>query len=225
MHKLMGSILFGFCILADISYGQSTRTLDSFASLRAEILTRIGNANSRVWLATNFLTDGEIVTGLYVAKFRHVDVNVLLGSAKAHHFTSRLRYLQDQNIPVSLRPRSFFPAEETVALFDRTLLFVESDLDYTNKLRRITIRETNDLGDFETKFLNAATGEDRQIPRARPTINAGRASGTGYIYSPPANTGGAYRYQNVRERRPAGVPDKLPRIPIWQKKPSSDDQE
>ena len=63
---------------------------DSFASARSDLLSRIGGASKRIWISSNFLTDAEIVSSLYIAQYRKVQISVLIGKDKASHILSRL---------------------------------------------------------------------------------------------------------------------------------------
>src|SRR5688572_28404829 len=84
----------------------SVISFTTFAELRAYMLDAISGASKRIWLTTDYLTDGEIVSALYVARYRKLDVQVLFGRAKANFYMSRLAYLKNQNIPVFLQPPS-----------------------------------------------------------------------------------------------------------------------
>src|SRR4051812_1521271 len=66
------------------------RRFESFSDLRNEVLDYISGATQRIWLVTPYLTDGEIVSALYVAQYRKLDVKVLLGRGKANSYMSRL---------------------------------------------------------------------------------------------------------------------------------------
>src|SRR5262249_22068141 len=68
---------------AQVSEPQSSKEdirvsdFDSFGKLRLEVLNLIGQSKTRIWLTTDYLTDGEIVSALFVARYRKLDVKVL----------------------------------------------------------------------------------------------------------------------------------------------------
>jgi hypothetical protein len=80
---------------------------DSFSKMRFEVLNLVGAAKTRIWLVTDYLTDGEVVSALFLARYRKLDVKVLLGKKKAYSYMSRLGYLRQQNIPVYIKPNNF----------------------------------------------------------------------------------------------------------------------
>src|SRR5690348_2584680 len=79
--------------LAESETAPTTKRYETFSDLRADVLDLISAATQRLWLTTDYLTDGEIVSALYIAQYRKLDVKVLLGRAKANVYMSRLNYL------------------------------------------------------------------------------------------------------------------------------------
>ena len=55
------------------------KNTNNFEELREEVLQIISKSQKRIWLTSDFLTDGDIVTALYFAKVRKPHVFVLLG--------------------------------------------------------------------------------------------------------------------------------------------------
>jgi|GEM_PF-5227655 len=206
-----------------------TRRMESFADLRNEVLNAIGGATSRIWLASDFLSDGEIVSALYVAQYRKVGVQVLLGRAKSNSYMSRLNYLKAQNIPVFLKPPSMRRGPATALLTDNSLITVNGELDFLARNRRfdLTVGTVEEAKSFEGEFAAAvqqaiparaaamplvgkAKNEGRYVPQPR-TSQAGSTEGSGGIFQD-----GVYRYGQARQPRPNGVSEKLPRATILQ---------
>ena len=164
-----------------------------FSGLRSEVLSMIGGATKRVWIATDFLTDGEIVSSLYIAQYRKVQINVLLGRDRATNILSRLSYLKQVNIPVALRPRGFYSKSPTILLVDDNLISLNANLDYMTKLPkfRMAALSPDDVGAFESAFQAAASNT---APDARPLPQVGRAGGRqsrakqGSAYNAPIQT-------------------------------------
>ena len=202
-----------------------TKAFDSFADLRNELLNDMGGATKRIWIVTDFFTDGELVSALYVAQYRKLDVQVLLGRAKANHYMSRLNYLKNQNIPVFLKPDSLKPGRPTAILCDDKLLLVDGELDFLAKYKKYTV-ETQE-GDAADRFAAAfAAGANLKVPAvARQMPLVGRGVAKGRVYSPGSAGGaamsaptysapheaGVYFYDHKRAPKPAGVPAKLPK--------------
>lgn len=196
------------------------QTFDSFAELRAATLEAISGASSRIWLTSDYLTDGEIVTALYVAQYRKLDVKVLLGRGKANSYMSRLSYLKNQNVPVFLKPDTFKPSHATMMLADDQLLRIDGELDFLSKYKKYNVSTgtADDATKFATAFASAADLKVPAVPHKVPLVGkatSGNNNGKGIIYQPTtpkySQGDGAYIYEKKREPRPAGVPEKLPK--------------
>lgn len=204
------------------------KAFSSFADLRAEVLDVIGAATGRIWLVTDYLTDGETVSALYIAQYRKLDVKVLLGRGKANHYMSRLNYLKNQNIPVYLKPDGFkVPGGgATAVIADGTLLTVDGELDFLAKYRKFNLAYGT-AGEAQAAAQAFATALDMKVPavpNATPLVGKPNPNGSIYAAPPVANfsgtdTSGAFRYDRKAEKRPEGVADKLPRSPKWQQQP------
>jgi hypothetical protein len=196
----------------------ASRSFDGFSALRHAVLEAIAGARQRIWLTTDFLTDGEIVTALYLAQYRKLDVKVLLGRWKAQHTLSRLNYLKQQKVPVFLRPDGFKPGQPTALLTDDALLYVDGELDSQARARRFTLiqgtLETTQR--FASDFAAAANLQVPAVSRATPMVGrahtGGRTHDGGGVssYNRPT-TDGAYRYESKAQPRPDGVSAKLPK--------------
>lgn len=218
---------------------------DSFANLRNEVLTAIGGATQRIMLTTDFLSDGEIVTALYIAQYRKISVTVLLGKAKANSYMSRLNYLKAQNIPVFIKPARFSPSAPTIMLVDQNLYIVNGELDFLAKYRSFEIRygSEQEKEQYMKSFADATQQAIPAIPHQTPMVGRPNLSRRAPAYSPskPAGNidgvedsqaiqaggqqeGDSFRYFNDPKARPANVPDKLPKTTIWQKKAREADQ-
>jgi hypothetical protein len=194
------------------------RSFDGFSALRHVVLEAIAGARQRIWLTTDFLSDGEIVTALYLAQYRKLDVKVLLGRWKAQHTLSRLNYLKQQKVPVFLRPDTFKPGQPTAVLADDALLYVDGELDSQARARRFTLTQATleATQRFAGDFAAAANLEVPAVSRAMPMVGrahtGGRTHDGGGVSSYNKYTSdGAYRYDRKAEPRPDGVSAKLPK--------------
>jgi hypothetical protein len=215
------------------------QTFTSFSELRAEVLNLIGATSKRLWLTTDYLTDGEIVTALYVAQYRKIDVRVLLGRAKASSYMSRLSYLKNQNIQVFLRPDGFKPQTATTILSDDKLIEIDGELDFMSKYKRfnLTLAEPTSAQAYATAFGTAAAQQIPANQRAMPLVGRQRTSWPSAADSPAAATPpvksrlpaaephsdssdeqAAYIYNRKPMPRPDGVATKLPKDLKWRQK-------
>lgn len=203
---------------SEVAPARTPAPLDAYPALRHTMMETISMARQRLWLATDFISDGDVVTGLYLAQYRKLEVRVLLGRAKANSPLSRLSYLKNQKIPVNLMPAGFKSPAPTALLADDTLYFADSDLDSYAPVRKVRVSRASP--DETKKFLAQFEGAASLgiAAEARPLPLVGKPSPRGKVYGSegesPYNTpqgGDTYRYGRKPHPRPPGVPDKLPR--------------
>lgn len=202
------------------------KSYDSFSALRSDILDFISGATSRVWMHSDYLTDGEIVTSLFVAKYRKIDVQVLLGRQKANAYMSRLNYLKNQNITVYLKPDSFKTPAVTAILSDNELVLIDGELDFMSRYKRFNVyRATEEQTKaYEAAFASAANLElpavANKVPLVGKPSSATNTSNYKPVYSGDSakkESSGAYTYGRGGHARPDNVPTKLPRETKWQR--------
>jgi hypothetical protein len=198
-----------------------------YTELRSSVLNLIAGASQRVWLVSEFLSDSEIVSSIFVAQFRKLDVQVVLGAAKAGDALSRASFLMNQRIPTFMRPRAWSLPSDSALLTDEQLVWINGSFDPYSARRefRISIASDAERQNFEQSFL-AAIGQ-RLTPQVKSLPNVGRAPRN--FVAPPSTTSmrdsgsassGAYNYNRSRHdrRAPQGVATQLPRETISQKK-------
>ncbi len=206
--------------------------------MRNAVLDAMAGATKRIWLNTDYLTDGEIVSALYVAQYRKLEVMVLLGRSKANNYMSRLNYLKNQNIAVYLKPDSFKTTRPTALLCDDKLYYLDGELDFMAKVKKYTLEvpSADEKEHFQAAFAGAANLKVPAVARALPlvgranpqnrtTSSAGASPQANPRYLPrPAPTyshedgTGAYTYDRHQSPRPEGVPAKLPKALKWEQK-------
>lgn len=212
----------------------------SFSELKNTVISKISGAKARVWLTSDYLTDGDVVGALHLAKYRKIDVKVLLGRRKANAYMSRLRFLKEQNIPTAIKPSGFPITSGSAILSDDQLYLINGDLDFrTNQNNfKVTPGSSADTATYTRAFdlaIHGKFGRGNFQATATPVPQVGerRPAQRGRLapYSPgtsaskwqqpsrpkqPANTNGAYRYSNQGNARPEGIPNRLPKVLKWQ---------
>ena len=211
----------------------------NFSELKNSVVSKISAASERVWLSTDFLTDGDVVGALHLAKYRRVDVQVLLGRSKANAYMSRLGFLKNQEISTWIKPKNFMPSVQSAILSDNQLFLVDGDLDFMTNRHNFVLRIATpaQAQEFGSAFQSAvAEGLDVK-PAPVPAVGRkGSSSGRGgRAYVPPTatdapstpktpakNTNTAtnspdqtYNYGRDRHSRPQGIPQKLPKALKW----------
>ncbi|MCX6126747.1 MAG: hypothetical protein NTV34_18610 [Proteobacteria bacterium] len=167
----------------------SVRNLDGFPATRAEVLSLIGGATQTIRIVTDFLSDGEIASALYIAKYRKVNVQVLLGAPRATSVLSRLNFLKEQSISVWLRPRTLAPSYPTVIVVDQAIYTLNADLDYQARHRKFTLTRLPDnlVKNFEDDFQKAANTGISPTPKPLPLVGRPGGSGRQRVHNAPYN--------------------------------------
>ena len=209
-----------------LSQDDETRVIEGFSDFRQEVTSILSGATQRLWIVTDYLTDGDIVSALYIAKYRKIDVAVLLGRAKANAYMSRLSYLKAQNIPVFLKPDKWKLRAQTAILADDSLFFAEGDLDFLTRVKEFKTHAASDIEKdaFVTAFTEAITlklpATARQIPlvgrqpRMHPQPGVRLAPPKPHEPKTPDPLG-VYHYKRTADPRPADVPSRLPKGLKW----------
>jgi hypothetical protein len=232
---VLGLFLKPAILLGDES--TTAKSLKGYGSFRDFLLSEMAKAQRRVWLYTEYLSDGDISSSLFLAKYRKLDVQVLLGSQKAQKYMSRLSNLKANQIDVFLKPKNFRIDDHTVMLIDDRLLRVNHDLDFMTTAQEFVVNfgQTQDSYEFSRKFSLAMEQKKPAIPKPLPAV--GRAhSGPSEVYSPPSRgndsqksddntpknlapeSSEAYHYKRIKEKKPPEVPDRLPKVLKYQER-------
>lgn len=227
------SLFVAFSTLLPIGsiHAQTHEQYKDFAALRGRVLNLIGSAKQRIWLSTDYLTDGEIVSALFLAKYRKLDVKVLLDRRKLHAYMSRLRFLKKQSIPVFLKPRNFPMKSPTLLLTDNDLFQINGDLNFLVRNKSFTLRRSrsDERSVFISEFSKAIRKAMQAVAKPVPLVGKARHNSDGSPrkgysgYRAPrvyrGETDGSYNYDIAprQHKAPRGVPSKLPQKTIRQK--------
>ncbi|MBC7660594.1 MAG: hypothetical protein H7249_12930 [Chitinophagaceae bacterium] len=191
--------------------GFNFKATANFDDLRHNILDLIGSGRKRVWLLTDYLSDGEIASALFLAKYRNLDVKVYLGRDQLSASGSRLPYLRGQGVPTFLRPRTGYTTP-TLLFVDQKLYGVTRDL---NALQRLGSAELIQASPADVK---AFVSWLKSVMEA-PEIAYPKAFKNGRTPKEPfqGDSEGSYNYdrRGPRTKAPEGVLRELPRIPKW----------
>ncbi len=211
--------------------GFSLKNTANFDELRHNVLELIGSSKRRVWLITDYLTDGDVVSALFLAKYRKVDVKVFLGRTKQNQYLSRLSYLKSQNIPVFTRPEHGFVAP-TLVFVDQKLYTINRDLNSLARIGQAQIAQASpaDVKNFVSWFRDALEYPEAAVMRPELQVGRSRSRPAESRRSSAADEGtpvskyngeddGSYNYDrsSLSRRAPEGIPTKLPKVPVWQK--------
>ena len=224
-YVAISTCIFGQAAAAE---GANEKSLSNYGALREEILNAIGASKQRVWIATNFLTDGEIVTALFLAKYRKIDTKVMVDSSRVNHYMSRVSDLKRNNIPVFLLPDHFAYAKDTYILTDNKGYKIDADLNHaqTKSIYLMTSLPANESARFAVTFEKALDSSKAVVVKPVPLVGKAGGRGRGSAYRPNGDAkkpkDGSYNYDTMssagKGKIPAGIAKKLPKDTIYQKR-------
>lgn len=213
--------------IQDQTQNYKVADFSSYKQMKNSLLDIIGSAKNRVWLYTDYLTDGEIVTSLYIAKYRKIDVAVVLGPEKVYGYMSRINYLKSHKIPVFLY-RGPNDSKTSRVLVDTKLYRIDSDLNFLTKINKIHIyregqKQLNQFVEMVTKSKSSKISIQKQyrapVRKSNTVHRANRLSKPRYRYTTPpgADATSTFTYSGKYQPPPEGIPLKLPKVPVFRK--------
>ncbi|MBC7532794.1 MAG: hypothetical protein H7318_14570 [Oligoflexus sp.] len=191
--------------------GFNFKSTANFDDLRHNILELIGTGRKRVWLLTDYMSDGEIASTLFLAKYRNLDVKVYLGRDQLNVSGSRLSYLRGQSVPTYLRPRTGYTTP-TLLFVDSRLYGITRDMNTLQRLGTAEIVQASpaDVKAFVSWLKDVMENPEIAYPKA---FKSGRTPKEPF----QGDSEGSYNYdrRSNRQKAPDGVTRELPRIPKW----------
>ena len=204
------------------SPGPASFQFRHFKELQAHILNIIGSAQKSVVLITDFLTDGEISSALYLAKYRKIKVEVFLGSNRVNKYLSRVNFLKQQGIKVSLRPQLPL-SDPSLLLVDHQLYRITRDLDVLRpEVSGQLVLASPKLTNLMVRSLSNPKNNVKITTRPYPKVGRARNHYRQKRWTKPytGSNDGSYNYDRARiQKRPENVPTDLPKIPKYQQEP------
>lgn len=155
--KFFVNLLFLTAALqSSIAFSQARR-LSDYAQLKQALLAELASAKERIWIAGAYMNDGDVASAIYVAKYRKLNVQVLLHPARANSYMSSLRFFKRNNIAVFLQPMSFKMPAPSSWLVDQNLITVDGDLDFLAPRRSYNLNKQSGAPatSFEKEYLSA----------------------------------------------------------------------
>ncbi len=210
--------------------------MNRYEDFRDCLLQKISSAKRRVWLSTPYLTDGEVLASLHIARYRKLDVRVFLDKRKANAYMSRLRNLNAQNIPAFAQNQSLSQEGRTRLVADDQSFQANRDLNF---MLNTGPHDFSLLGEEETEQTIqtleelSANAQQRLVAQAGWTIpdrppRPSRQRGFGAAWQDPGSgepvravldASGAYNYDASSQRQgpPPGTATRLPKELLHEK--------
>lgn len=209
--------------------GPNLKQTANFDDLRHNVLNLLSSGKKRIWLLTDYLTDGDVVSALFLAKYRKLDVKVFLGQSHLNSYMSRLNYLKAQNVPVFERPEHGYIAP-TILLIDQRLFTINRDLNALARSGTAQISQASpaEVTTFVAWFKDVVDNPISVEPKPLPAVGRSRnpkgprswqPSPSSSVSSYQGESDGSYNYDRsgLSRRAPEGLATKLPRTLRWQK--------
>lgn len=161
-----------------------SQSFDGYPATRVELLNLVSRTKKSLRIVTDFFSDGEMASSLFIAQYRKVDVKVMLGQGRANQIFSRLGFLKEQGIPVWMRPKGFYSESTTLIAADGVLYTLNADLDSSARHRKFTLTsiEGKAAQVFKDAFDVASIGGI--VPQARRLPQVGRSRPDARVYRP-----------------------------------------
>ena len=219
--KRFASVAFFICLLTltNTNLVNANESFDKYEGLSHRVMSILGNAKQRVWLRTTYLTDGDVVMGLNMAKFRGLDVRVVLHSKKLKHYMSRYTTLRKQRIPTKVSGGEW--RHKTNILVDDKLYNIQAPMDYRSGVRYIRLKSQTGkpVSLFKDEFAKISKigsfigSKSTPKLKSKPIVSKPIIRKTKVDGKPSKKV---YTYSNKKEKAPRGLPTKLPRKTKWQ---------
>ena len=174
----------------------------------------IGRGSAKVWLATRMLSDSAISTSLYLSRYRGAQVAVLLSQKFKTHYLSQWAVLRKNNIPVVTVDDGFFKNWSSMIIVDGAVWTSEIPLVRYYKSRTYELvkedqsKTTLVMRHFKKRFFAKSIhqlkkGKKIILPKNRDVDEWNGFQG--------------YQYSRKWEKKPRGLPGRLPRMTKWKK--------
>lgn len=102
-------------------WSHSGDTFATYGVFKDKLAEAMRSARTKIFVASQFLSDGDIATALFAAKLRGVRVLVLLDKRESVHFLSRHEYLTRNGVPTFIKPLASLQMEglSTIAIDEK----------------------------------------------------------------------------------------------------------
>jgi hypothetical protein len=217
-----------------VSKANTFEKSQDFYHLRKQIIELLSSAKTQIILVSDFLTDGNIATALYLAKYRNLSVKVFLARPYITRYLSRYDYLKNQGVTVYIRPKSFPFKAKTILKVDNNLYEINRDLDVlkskTSGSLKLIAKKWNGYFDQSINKAIQAKGnvnlpQRQNKPTASKQNSETKSSANQVSKDYAREPSGAYNYdngQNKKKKAPYGIAKKLPKLPVYLKKKVAD---
>jgi hypothetical protein len=214
------NIIVAFSLLCAAEAYSETRVFKKYSDQRAALLERIASSKQRIILSTSYLTDGDVASALYLAKYRKLNVQVRLGAKQQNGYMSRMSFLRQQQINVSVDSRRDDEQYPTRLVADEKIFFYGSDLNFMTAATSFAevLGTPEDLKSFLSQFEGSSAAE---VPSSEAKGHNDRSAAQ---RPTDAASGGNDVFRYDRQQRSSvnsDMPKQLPRTPLYLRRQQS----
>ncbi len=205
------------------------KKFSNYKELKIHLIELISSATKRIYISTDLFADPDLASSLFVAKFKKIDVIVLLDPQQSSNYRSKVSFFLDNGIPVYSRAKSFHTKYKTLFIIDQGMYTykysLSSDTHDSYMLYEFLNFNLTSIVEEFTVFKDSSTNP-QSLKRPRlPNVKVSSGSSAAKTYNKSAkgvssrNEGvtnieeSVYEYDRYPQQRvaPSGVDTKLPK--------------
>jgi hypothetical protein len=195
-------------------------TFSSYQDFRHQVLSLMGSARHRIWLTSRFLSDSDIILGLYMARYRKVDIRIGVGESQANHPLSRYHELAEEGLFVQKLPLDGQGSSPSSLIIDNQAYRFNTVLHPFVQQRRFSIQPVALPANLSIAMDNRDKIEVKKPPGefergvmqlSEPKTSARPLASASILRSE------VYDYTNRRSKKPKNVETRLPKNVKWRK--------
>ena len=104
-----------------------------FKELKIYLIELISQAKERIYISTDLFGDPDLASSLFVAKFKKIEVIVLLDARQSSNYRSKVSFFLDNGIPVYSRVKNFHTKYRSLLIIDQRMYTYKYSLIQENR--------------------------------------------------------------------------------------------
>ncbi len=205
------------------------KSFSDFKELKIHLIELISSATKRIYISTDLFADPDLASSLFVAKFKKIDVMVLLDPRQSSNYRSKVSFFLDNGIPVYSRAKSFHTKYKTLFIIDQGMYTYKYSLSSDTQDNYILYEFLNfNLTSIVEEFIvfKDSSSNPQSLRRPRlPSVKVSSGNSAAKTYNKSSGGGtsitegvtnieeSVYEYDRYPQQRvaPLGVDTRLPK--------------
>lgn len=199
------------------------KTYSNYLDLQQHVLELMRSAKRRIWLTSRYLNDDEVVLGLYVARYRRVDIRVGVSKSQAMSRGSKYQALKNENIHIRLLNLKESTSSPSSLVVDDKGYRISTNFDPTNDSERfelveVKINPKNRISQKKRDKIPTRTIASNPWRKDTKVLSSKNAHVSREIPKvAKAKKMQVFDYSGIKTKRPEHVETKLPKVTKWSK--------